>query len=107
MDLRKADQVFEFMLDLLEENGSAFGQQMSEAISSCINEHRNAKLSGIIHLLSREDLSDSTLGYPTRLGLIKYAQNLYMKLFFEPRHLKFLKQVNQVAVQINMTRIHV
>lgn len=85
MDLGKADKVLEFMFHKLQQNESNFSRQMFHALSVRIKERRNSKLSGLLRLLSGEDLEDSTLDYPSRSELISYARDMYMKLFFEAK----------------------
>ncbi|QQP37734.1 Uncharacterized protein FKW44_018115, partial [Caligus rogercresseyi] len=83
MDLARGDRIMEFILTRLSKDTTQFGASMHQAISQRLEQRRLPQISGLLRYLSGDDLEESSLIYPPRKELIKTAQELYIKLFWE------------------------
>ena len=83
VDMGAADKIMEFILVNLGKDESPFGTSMYDAVFRRIEERRMPHISGLIRYLSGENLSDSTLSYPSRQELMKTARDVFVKFFWE------------------------
>ena len=73
--LGQADHVLEFMLHKWRQNESELGKTMPSSLSDRIEQHRKAKVFGLIRFHSGEELSNSINSYPSRAEIIKFSRD--------------------------------
>ena len=81
--LGQANHDLEFMLHKLRQNELELGKTMCRSLSYRVEQHRNAKVSGLIHFPSGEEISNSFLSDPSQAEIIKFSRNIgcFLKRF--------------------------
>ena len=80
-DTFTADCVIEFLLDQTASGTSEFGNKLNEALEKRVLQRRNMRVAGLLRYLSSNDKEASTLDYPSKAELTRFARDIYSRLF--------------------------